>query len=251
VNIENKQKLRDRVAIVTGGGRGIGRAIALDFAREGANVVACGRNQTFLEEVSQEARRAGCSVLAVRTDVSIEGEVERMVDEAVKKFGKIDILVNNAAISGPRGLITDVSKEEWDEVLNINLTGTFLCSKAVLKHMIKSGTGNIINVTTSKGWKRRRPGAVPYRASKSGMEGFTLVLAKQMKPYGICVNAMGPATTDTDMQKNMSLAQKRRWRMWRPDEVSKLAVFLALQTVDTLTGASIDFPQWQRSLREN
>ena len=132
----------------------------------------------------------------------------------------------------------------------MNLQGTFLCSKAVLKYTIKRRTGNIINVTTSKGWKRRRPGAVPYRASKSGIEGFTLILAKQMKPHGICVNAMGPATTDTDMQKGIPPERKRRMRMWKPEEVSKLAVLLALQTVDTLTGESIDFPQWQRSLRE-
>lgn len=245
--IENKQRLRDKVAIVTGGGRGIGRAIVLDFAKEGAKVVTCGRTLSLLDEVSQEASKAGYFVLPIRADVSIEHEVESMVDETKKKFGKIDILVNNAAIVGPRGLITDISKEAWDEVLNVNLGGTFLCSKAVLKHMIKRGTGNIINVTTSQGWKRMRSGAAPYRASKSGIEGFTLMLAKQMKPYGICVNAMGPASTDTDMLRGIPPERRRRLRMWKPEEVSKLAVFLALQTVNTLTGESIDFMQWQRS----
>ena len=133
MNIENEKRLKDKVAIVTGGGRGIGRAIVFDFAREGANVVACGRTPAPLEEVSQEARRAGYSVLAIKADVSVEHEVESMVEETIKKFGKIDILVNNAAIVGPVGLITDISKEAWDEVLNVNLGGTFLCSKAVLK----------------------------------------------------------------------------------------------------------------------
>lgn len=246
MHTDSNQRLRDKVTIVTGGGRGIGKAIVLDFAGEGASVVVCDKNQDHLDELSRELTNKGYKILAIKADVSIEQEVKSMVQEAINKFGKVDILVNNAAIVGARGLPSDVTKEAWDEVMQVNVGGVFLCSRAVIKHMIDRKTGNIINVTTSKGWKRLKEDCGPYRTSKCAIEGFTLMLAKQLKEYGICVNAMGPATTDTDMIKGILDGPGRRLKMSQPEEVSKLALFLALQTVDTLTGESIDFMQWQR-----
>ncbi len=245
----NKQKLKGKVAIVTGGGKGIGRSIVLAFAAEGANLVVCGRTFSLLERVSQEARKMGASIIPVQTDVSVVPEVENMVEQTLKAFGKIDILVNNAGIPGPLGLMTDISKEAWDEVININLTGMFLCSRAVLRHMIKRRKGNIINISSGAGRRGsiNRIRSLPYNVAKFGVEGLTYALALQMKPYGICVNALRPGIVDTDFHKESPPEWKVRMR--QPDEVKELAVFLALQTVDTMPGESVDLREWESSLK--
>lgn len=248
----DKPKLAAKVAIITGGGKGIGRAIALGFAKEGANLVVCGRTPSYLEELCREARSLGTSAIPLKADVSIEHEVESMVDEALKVFGKIDILVNNAGVAGPLGSITDISKETWDKILKINLTGMFLCSKAVLKHMMERRIGNIINLSSGAGLRGSRVRSLPYAISKWGIEGFTYALSLQMKPYGICVNALRPGPHDTDFHKDTPPEfREGEWKQMRkPNGVSKLAVFLALQTVDTMTGESIDLREWERSLHE-
>lgn len=248
MKMEDKQKLRDKVAIVTGGGRGIGKAIALGLAKEGANLVVCGRTLSSLEEVCQEARRTGISAIPVKADVSVESEVESMVAEALRVFRGVDILVNNAGIPGPYSLITTISKEVWDRVLTINLTGMFLCSKAVVKHMVERQTGNIINLSSNAGLKSPRTGrALPYSVSKFGVEGFTDALANQLKPYGICVNALRPSVTDTDMfRDNPPEVRSGLPTPRKPNGVSRLAVFLALQTVDTMTGQSVALNEWEK-----
>jgi 3-oxoacyl-[acyl-carrier protein] reductase len=177
MKIMDKQRLEDKVALVTGGGRGIGRAISLGFAKEGGKLIVCGRTQSYLEEVCQEARNIGTTAIPVKADVSVEYEVESMVDEALRVFGKIDILVNNAGVAGPLGSITDISQETWDEVLKVNLTGMFLCSRAVLKHMIERRTGNIINLSSGAGLRGARVRSLPYAISKWGVEGFTYGLS--------------------------------------------------------------------------
>ena len=245
-------KLKDKVAIVTGGGQGIGRAISLGFAREGAHLVVCGRTPSYLEEVCGEARRVGASALPITTDVSREGDVGRMVRKALKVFGKIDILVNNAGVAGPRGLITEIAKEKWDEVLRVNLTGMFLCSRAVLGHMMERGTGAVINLSSGAGQRGSRVRSLPYGVSKFGVEGFTCALAEQMKPYNICVNALRPGPHDTAFHKDTppELRTGEWGQMRKPNGVSKLAVFLACQTVATMTGASIDLKEWEKGHRE-
>ncbi|MFC2060652.1 SDR family NAD(P)-dependent oxidoreductase [Chloroflexota bacterium] len=249
---EAKQELKDMVAIVTGGGKGIGRSITLAFAADGVNLVICGRTLPLLEQVSQEARVMGASILPVATDVTIESEVENMVEQALREFGKIDILVNNAGMLGAKGLIIDVKKEEWDEVINTNLTGMFLCSKAVLKHMIKRGRGNIINISSGAGRRKTNPSlphnvtSLVYNVSKFAVEGMTYNLAKQVKPYGICVNAMRPGYMATDLIKDVTLQDGIK--AGHPDELGELALFLALQTVESMTGESVDLAEWKRSL---
>lgn len=246
--MKDKQKLERKVAIVTGGGKGIGRSIVLAFAAEGANLVVCGKTFSLLERVSQEARDMGANIVPVQADVSVEPEVENMVQQTLKAFGKIDILVNNAGMPGPRDLITDIRKEVWDEIINVNLTGVFLCSKAVLRHMIKQGSGNIINISSGAG--RRGGGkvrSIPYSVSKFGVEGLTYALALQMKPYGICVNALRPGPVNTDFHKESPPEWRAKMRL--PDDVKKLAVFLALQKVDTMTGESVDLQEWENSLK--
>ena len=243
--MKDEQRLKHMVAIITGGGKGIGRSIALAFAEEGASLVICGRTGSLLEQVSREAQALGASVMSVATDVTVESEVEDMVERTLNKFGKIDILVNNAGVAGPLGLITDISKEAWDEVININLTGMFLCSRAVLRYMIKQGRGNIINMSSGAGRNRHRVWRLPYNVSKFGVEGMTYALAVQMKPYGICVNAIRPGRMSTDIQKGSPPEDKINSR--HPDEVKELAVFLALQTVETMTGKSVDLAEWTQN----
>ncbi len=240
---ETTRKLKDMVAIVTGGGKGIGRAIALGFAEEGASLVVCGRTFPLLEQVSQEARQIGATITPVYADVSIESEVKNVVEQALKTFGRIDVLVNNAGTPGPLDLVTDISKQAWDEVIDTNLTGMFLCSKWVLRHMINQRTGNIINITSGAGRKGGRVRSLPYNVSKFGVEGFTFALSVQMKPYGVCVNALSPGIMDTDFHKKSPPEWKVKMRP--PDDVKKLAVFLALQTVDTLTGETVNLDEWE------
>ena len=240
---ETTGKLKGVVAIVTGGGKGIGKAIAMGFAEEGASVVVCGRTLPLLEQVSQEARQIGATIIPVNADVSIESEVENVVEQALKTFGKIDVLVNNAGIPGTTDLITDISKQAWDEVIDTNLTGMFLCSKWALRHMVNRKTGNIINITSGAGRRGGKVRSLPYNISKFGVEGLTYALSVQMKPYGICVNALSPGITDTDFHRKSSPEWKAKMRP--PDDVKKLAVFLALQTVDTLTGETVNLNEWE------
>ncbi len=243
---ETDRKLKDVVAIVTGGGKGIGRAIAMGFAEEGASLVVCGRTFPLLEQVSQEARQIGAAIIPVNADISIESEVKNVVEQALKTFGKIDVLVNNAGIPGPLDLVTDISKQAWDEVIDTNLTGMFLCSKWALRHMINRRTGNIINITSGAGRRGGRVRSLPYNVSKFGVEGFTYALSVQMKPYGICVNALSPGIMDTDFHKKSPPEWKVK--MKPPNDVKKLAIFLASQTVGTLTGETVDLDEW-RSLQ--
>lgn len=253
MTILDKQRLKGKVAIITGGGKGIGKAIVLGFAKEGADLVICGRTVSSLDEVCQEAHSMGISAVPIQADISIESEVESVVDKAVKLFEKIDILVNNAGVAGPRGLITNISKKTWDDILNINLTGMFLCSRAVLTHMIKRRTGNIINLSSGAGLRTARVRSLPYGVSKFGVEGLTYALAVQMKPYGICVNALRPGPHDTGIHQDTPPELRTgAWKNMRePNGVSKLAVFLALQTVETMTGESIDLLELEKNFQSN
>ncbi|MFC1971841.1 SDR family NAD(P)-dependent oxidoreductase [Chloroflexota bacterium] len=246
--MQNEKQLKDRVAIITGGSKGIGRSIAMAYAEQGANLVICGRNESLLDEVSREAGALGVSVLPVRTDVSVEADVENMVERALKEFGQIDILVNNAGIPGPTVLITEIKKADWDAVVGTNVTGVFLCSRAVLRHMIGQGKGNIVNISSGAGKMVKVVRSLSYNVSKFAVEGLTAATALQMKPYGICVNALRPGMIDTDFHKDTP----EEWRakmppMRQPDVVKEMAVFLALQTVDTMTGESVDLAEWEKS----
>ena len=246
--MQDEKQLKDRVAIITGGGKGIGRSIVMAYAEQGANLVICGRNEPLIEEVSWEAAALGVSVLPVRTDVSVEADVENMVAQALKEFGQIDILVNNAGIPGPTVLITEIKRADWDAVVGTNVTGVFLCSRAVLRHMIGQGKGNIVNISSGAGKTVKVVRSLSYNVSKFAVEGLTAATALQMKPYGICVNALRPGMIDTDFHKDTP----EEWRakmppMKQPDVVKELAVFLAVQTVDTMTGESVDLAEWEQS----
>ena len=242
--MKEKLVLKNKVAIVTGGGKGIGKSIALAFAEEGAITVICGRTLSLLQQVSQVARKESI-IVPIQADVSIESQVENMVAQVIQKFGKIDILVNNAGILGPTELVTNLSKEAWDGVINTNLTGSFLCSRVVLRHMIRKRCGNIINISADSGRIGGRVRSIVYVVSKFGIEGLTYALAIQMKPYGICVNALRPGVIDTDIIKGMS---ELKTEMEKPDVVKRLAIYMASQTVDTMTGESISRKEWEQKV---
>ena len=243
-----KGKLDGKVAIITGAGMGIGRSIALAFAEEGANTVIVSRTQSDIDNVVREASYFNAVSLGIRADVAVEEQVEHMVKKTLEAFGHIDILVNNAASNGPTGFITDIKVKDWDETINVNLRGIFLCSKAVLPSMMKQKSGNIINMSSGSG-KRTKENAfasltrsLVYSVTKYGVEGFTLALASQVNKFSINVNALRPGPTDTKFHADT--APEKRVKMRKPDDVKKVAVYLATQGPMGLTGESIDAETW-------
>jgi len=178
----SQNKLKGKVAIITGGGMGIGRSITLAFAEEGANVVVVSRNQSEIDAVAKEAAAFKVRTLSIRTDVSQRKEVEEMVKKTLSEFERIDILMNNAAVAGPTDFITQIKEEDWDSTININLKGMFLCAQAVVPQMIKQKTGNIINMSSGSGVKKKEDSFISptrslvYNVSKAGVEMFTLLL---------------------------------------------------------------------------
>lgn len=240
--------LQGKTAIVTGGGYGIGKAIAFDYARAGANVVTCDIEKEYIKQLESECTSTNLTIIALRADITNEADVHSVVTETLKQFKQIDILVNNAGINGPMDPITELQKKDWDAVMDANLTGMFLFSKAVLTQMVKQKTGNIINLSSGAGLKGAPVRRLAYVVSKFGVEGLTYALSEQMAPYGICVNAMRPAPTDTLMAKG--LPPERKVKLRKPEEMSKLALYLAQQTVETMTGQSIAFQDWEKGERE-
>ena len=227
------EKLRDRVAIVTGGARGIGGAIAVAFAGEGADVVIADRlgedvARPVLDKVAQAGRRA----VFVHTDVSDEASVLAMVDRAYEEFGEIDVLVNNAGTFG-QFFLHELTVEEWDRVIGVNLRGVFLCTRMVLPRMLDRGRGKVINVASQLG-QIGGTEMVHYSASKAGVIGFTKALAREVSTKGIHVNAIAPGPILTDMMAEetdewaaQKLSELPIGRFGEVHEVAPTAVFLA------------------------
>jgi 3-oxoacyl-[acyl-carrier protein] reductase len=237
-------KLKDKVAIVTGSGQGIGREIALTFAKEGAKVVVSDITEK-IHEVVKEIEALGSQALAVKCDVSKLSDAEKMVKETIKKFGRIDILVNNAGIF-PFKPFTEMSEADWDKVLNVNLKGTFNCTKAVIPYMIKQKYGKIINISSIAGTVVGFQQLTHYCASKAGIVGFTKALALELAPYGINVNAIAPGPIETPgtqaLGKEIYEQIKKaipigRWG--KPSEIANVALFLASEDSSLITGQCI------------
>lgn len=227
---ETQQQLRDKVAIVTGASRGIGRAIALALASVGANVVVnYASSSTAADAVVSEIVQMGSSAIAIKADVSQVEEVDAMLSEVVDKWGRVDILVNNAGITRDT-LLLRMKPEDWKAVIDLNLTGVFLCTRAVSKMMLKQKSGRIINIASVAGLMGN-PGQANYSAAKAGVIGFTKTIAKEVASRGITVNAVAPGFISTDMTKDLKSEEILKFiplgRYGQAEEVAGLVRFLA------------------------
>ena len=249
--------LNNQVALVTGGGRAIGRCIALRLAREGADLCVVGIEETELEVTADEIRGLGARAEAVVTDVRKEDQVQAAVVLASERLGSIDILVNNAGIIGPTAPVGDIRLEDWNEVLEVNLTGAFLFSKAVAPHMIRQRGGRIINISSIAG-KIAYPLRSPYAVSKWGLIGLTLTLAGELGPYNITANALCPGPVEGARMRKVIRRRAREsdrsveevtdecvsrtslGRMVTEEEVAATVAFLVGKAGGGITGQAID-----------
>ncbi len=230
-------KLRDRVAIVTGGGRGIGREIALLFAGEGAKVTVSARSHDQIAEVVEEIASSGGEAIGIGADVSVEDDVRKMVDETIDRFGRIDILVNNAGILEPSP-VAAADSALWRRVIEVNLIGTFYCSKAVTPALIERGWGRIINMSSRSG-KIGRPSLTAYCASKHGIIGFTKALAEELAPFNITVNAICPGFVETDMVPE-TVREQVGDKIIKPSQIAELALYLSGESASSINGEAIN-----------
>ena len=257
-NIENK------VAIVTGAGRGIGKAIALTLAEAGADIVVAARGIEQLKRTAEAIRKLDRRVLVVRADVTMKDQVDKVVEQAVEYFGNIDILVNNAGVGVLKPVTfvsgmkftgwqvadswdTPLTEEDWHQVLNTNLTSAFLFAQAVGPHMLKRKKGKIINISSSSA-DLAPPYFSAYCVSKAGLSMFTRCLATEWAPFGICVNAIGPGDVRTEMtapvladsdMKEYMLEAIPMGRLGEPREIALLVVYLASEASDYITGQTL------------
>jgi 3-oxoacyl-[acyl-carrier protein] reductase len=236
----NLQQLKDQVAIVTGASRGIGKATAFALARQGAKVVVnYASSSQAADAVVAEITEAGGEAIAIGADVSQADAVDAMVAETKKTFGKIDILVNNAGITRDT-LLLRMKPEDWQSVINLNLTGVFLCCKAVSKLMLKQRSGRIINISSVAG-VMGNPGQANYSAAKAGVIGLTKTLAKEFASRGVTVNAVAPGFIATDMTEGLEAEEILKAiplnRYGKPEEIADMICFLAGSTASNyITG---------------
>jgi NAD(P)-dependent dehydrogenase (short-subunit alcohol dehydrogenase family) len=245
-------KLKDKVAIITGGNDGIGRIIALTFVNEGARVCICGRRKEKLDQVEEEITKKGGDVLSLVADISQEEAVEAMVSRVIERFGVIDILINNASFEGPTAPIHEIVGGDWCKVVDINLNGLFYCTKHVLKAMIPRKTGNILNIGSIAG-VYAYPLRTPYNATKWAVAGVTQTIAAEVGQYNIRCNCLSPGPTEGEraykvIQKRAEATGKTFEEMKQfyanqipikrfitPEEVARTAVFLTSEDSSGIT----------------
>ncbi len=232
---------KEKIAVITGASRGIGRSIALALAAKGATIVAVDMDQAATDAIVAELQAAGGKALAVVGNVTVPGDVERMIDAATEAFGRVDILVNNAGITRD-GLLMRMKDEDWDAVLNVNLKGAFLCTRAAFKVMSKQRYGRIINIASVVG-QMGNAGQANYCASKAGLIGLTKSNAREMAKRNITVNAVAPGFIATAMTDALSdkvraelTAQIPLERLGSADDISNAVVFLASEASGYITG---------------
>ena len=253
-------RLKNKVAIVTGGGVGIGKAISLAFASEGAAVVVAARTRSRLEAAADEIRSKGGRATAIPTDIADENQVRKMVAQTLNEYGQIDILVNNSAITGATANVVNIKLDDWNEELAVSLTGAMLCAREVLKSMVARQSGNIINISSDAG-KSGYPMRSPYCVSKWGIIGLTQTLAMEVGGYNIRVNCIAPGWVEGERLERVmkgrveatgltyeevygqvisgAIARAALGRIVTAAEVASAAVFLASDESSGLTGQTI------------
>ena len=237
----NNIRLENKVAIITGSGKGIGKAIAIALAREGCNIAINGRKLNEINQTAKEAKELGVETFAVKTDVRNSKDVKGLVKKTIEKFGKIDILVNNAGIVVIKPLM-ETTEKEWDDVIDVNLKGAYLCSKEVLPYMIKQEDGVIVNISSGAG-KYGFPNLTAYCSSKFALVGLTESLAKEVTKQGIRVYVICPGKVSTDMQVQFVGTERYKYEkylMIRPEKIANKVLELCLPNCRVPSGNSIE-----------
>jgi NAD(P)-dependent dehydrogenase (short-subunit alcohol dehydrogenase family) len=231
-------KLSGKAAIITGASRGIGKGIAKVYLQEGARVFVSARGKDKLRATAEELGRIGPEVGFFAADVGDPRQAEKLIEEALARFPDISILVNNASILGKRAPIVDVDAEMWDEVLRINTSSLFYVTRPIIPALIERGEGSIINVSSSVG-RRGKPNWGPYAVSKFGVEGFTQVLAEELRPHAVRVNSVNPGGTRTDMRAN-AYPEEDPLSLPTPEDIAPVFVYLASDESSSMTGLAYE-----------
>src|SRR5215831_16065061 len=250
-------ELENKIAVITGGGRGIGRAIALAFAREGADLVLAARTQEQLNETRMKVEELGRRALVVLTDIRSEESVRNLAEQTLQHFGRVDILVNNSGIAGPTTPLWNIDLADWEDTFAVNVTGTYLCCRAFLPGMIERRSGSIIMISSMTG-KRPLYGRTPYAGSKLALVGIARTLAWEVGSYGIRVNVISPGAVEGEriarVVRNQAAAQGisedealRQFtsgsplgRLVPPADIAAAAVFLASDRAASITGEDMN-----------
>ncbi len=227
-------RLLKKHVIITGGSKGLGRALALRFAREGAYVAICSRNQAELDQVKQEILAAESQVLAQACDISDPGQVDAFVRTVLQEFGTIDVLINNAGVLGQRVPVAEYASSDWEQVIRTNVNGTFYITRLVVPEMMKQKSGAVINVTATVG-KTGRAKWGAYAVSNFAIEGLTQVLAEELKPHNITVNSVNPGSIATDLRRQ-AYPNEDQSMLRKPEEVTEVFVYLASYHGTGITG---------------
>ena len=236
-----------KVALITGAGQGMGKAVAITLGQQGAQIAVNDRNKDAAEETAKELQKLGFNAIAIPADVTQKHDVQNMIQKTTDHFGTCHILINNAGILYPTKVI-DIPEDEWDRVIDVNLKGTFLCSQAVLPTLQKNNWGRIVNFSSTAGKNISTVGGAHYTAAKAGILGFTRHLAKEVAQHNITVNAVCPGLIDTDMVRNTIDPDRQQAyansfpisRLGKPEEVADLVSFLCSDKAAYITGASLD-----------
>jgi NAD(P)-dependent dehydrogenase (short-subunit alcohol dehydrogenase family) len=254
---EKTMLLKDKIAVITGGGRGLGRVIALAYAKEGADLVLASRSVEALQETRAEVEDLGRKVLVVPTDIRHEVSVQNLAEKALEHFGRVDILVNNSGITGPTTPLWKITLAEWEETFAVNVTGAFLCCRAFLPSMIEQQSGSIIFISSMTG-KRPLFGRTPYAAGKLALVGLARTLAWETGPYRIRVNVISPGPVAGERvervirlqaeAEDISIDESRRrftsssplGRLVPPGDIANAAVFLASDQAASITGEDLN-----------